>query len=436
MRRFQAENPSGVAVQQLEVLVRTAIFKPANELIGQLLQAAANRIDATYQPKPGQHRKGRESVSIHGIFGSFPLERDYYYHEGKKQGHYPADAALGLEAGHTPALARLVCLEGADEASFQKAENHLRETGGIHVSGRQIQRLVQQVGEPAQRWQEREAQKPDPQSKAVPMMYLSGDSSGVPMRKEELEGRTGQQADGSAKTRMAYLGCVFTQHKRDEEGHPVRDHDSTTYVSTFGPIDEFGPLLRQEAIRRGLALARQVVLLIDGAVGLANMGRLCFPTAIQIVDFYHALEHAGLVLVALLGSKEHPDYKSRLGRWAKRLLKDQVEKLIAETRAECAGQARAEAVEKELGYFVNNVARMQYGTFRRQGFFIGSGVVEAGCKTIIGSRCKQSGMFWGEPGAENILALRCIQSSRRLDEFWKARLNAHAARNDSLPLAA
>ena len=268
------------------------------------------------------------------------------------------------------------------------------------------------------------------------MMYLSGDSSGVPMRKEELEGRTGQQADGSAKTRMAYLGCVFTQHKRDEEGHPVRDHDSTTYVSTFGPIDEFGPLLRQEAIRRGLALARQVVLLIDGAVGLANMGRLCFPTAIQIVDFYHALEHAGLVLVALLGRKEHPDYKSRLGGWAKRLLKDQVEKLIAETRAECAGQARAEAVEKELGYFVNNVARMQYGTFRRQGFFIGSGVVEAGCKTIIGSRCKQSGMFWGEPGAENILALRCIQSRRRLDEFWKARLNAHAARNDSLPLAA
>jgi len=89
-----------------------------------------------------------------------------------------------------------------------------------------------------------------------------------------------------------------------------------------------------------------------------------------------------------------------------------------------------------LGYFVNNVQRMQYGTFRRQGFFIGSGVIEAGCKTVIGSRCKQSGMFWGEPGAENVLALRCIQSSRRLGEFWKERLNTLAARNDSLPLAA
>ena len=117
------------------------------------------------------------------------------------------------------------------------------------------------------------------------------------------------------------------------------------------------------------------------------------------------------------------------------MLKDHVEKLIAETRLECAGKSLAQAGAKELGYFVNNVARMQYGTFRGQGFFIGSGVIEAGCKTIIGSRGKPSGMFWREPGAENILAWRCIHSSRRLDQFWKARLNAHLARNDGLALA-
>jgi hypothetical protein len=89
-----------------------------------------------------------------------------------------------------------------------------------------------------------------------------------------------------------------------------------------------------------------------------------------------------------------------------------------------------------LGYFVNNVERMPCGTFRAQGFFIGSGVLEAGCKTVIGSRCKQSGMFWGQPGAENILALRCIPASRRLHEFWQDRLHRHAARNDALPRAA
>lgn len=143
MARFRAGEPNGVAVQQLEVLVRTAIFKPANALIGFLLQAAADQIDAAYQPKPGELRKGREPLIVDGIFGSFPLERDYYYHAGKKQGHFPADAALGLENGKTPALARLVCLEGADESSYQKAELHLKETGGIEISARQIQRTVQ-----------------------------------------------------------------------------------------------------------------------------------------------------------------------------------------------------------------------------------------------------------------------------------------------------
>jgi hypothetical protein len=433
MARFQAEAPNGMAVQQLEVLVRTALFNSGNRLVGWLLQQAADQIDADYPPKPGQHYKGRATTQINGMFGSFPLERDYYYHEGKKQGHYPADAALGLETGHTPALTRLMCLEGADETSYQKAEHHLAETGGIQVGARQIQRMVQRVGVAAQQWQEREAK---PGGGVVPIMYVSADGTGVPMRKEELAGRAGKQPDGGAKTRLAYLGCVFTQHKTDEEGHPVRDYESTTYVSSFGAIDEFGPCLRQDAIRRGLALALQVVLLIDGAEGLANMGRLCFPTATQIVDFYHAMEHAGKVLLALLGGKEHPDYKTRLGRWAKRLLHDKVEQLIAQTRQECAGQPQAKAVEKELGYFVNNSARMQYGTFRRKGFFIGSGVIEAGCKTIIGARCKQSGMFWGEPGAQNVLALRCIHSSRRLGDFWKARLNAHAASNDSLALTA
>lgn len=432
MEQFQGQEPNGRGVQELEVLVRTALFKPANALVGFLLQAAADRIDAVYQPKPGQHRKGRETRQVEGLFGSFPLARDYYYHAGKKQGHYPADAALGLEMGQTPALARLVCLEGADESSYQKAETHLLETGGIQVSARQIQRVVQRVGEAAQAWQERDAQ---PGGKAVPIMYVSADATGVPMRKEELVGRAGKQEDGSAKTRSPYLGCTFTQHKTDEEGHPVRDYESTTYVSSFGSIEEFGPCLRQDAIRRGLALALQVVLLIDGAEGLANMGRLCFPGAIQIVDFYHALLHASQVLAALLGSKEHPDFKKRLGHWARRLLHDKVEQLIAQARQECAGKPQAQAVEKELAYFIKNAQRMQYGTFRRKGFFIGSGVIEAGCKTVIGSRCKQSGMFWSEPGAENVLALRCIQSSRRLGEFWKDRLNAYVSRNDSLALA-
>lgn len=436
MARFAAQEPTGVAVQQLEKLVRTAVFKSANQVVGCLLQGAADRIDAAYQPKPGQQRKGRVQIIVPCIFGCFPFQRDYYYHETKKQGHYPADAALGLEGGHTPALVRLACLEAADEASYQKAEEHLLETGGIVLSARQIQRLAQPVGAAAQKWQQREALKPLPDTKPVPILYVSADATGLPMRKEELEGRAGKQPDGSAKTRSAYLGCAFTQHKRDEKGRPVRDYQSTTYVSSMGPLENFGPMLRQEAIRRGMGQAQKVILLIDGAAGLENMGRLNFKDAIQIVDFWHGADHAGHVVEALLGSKEHPQYKARRSRWVRRLLGNGVKNLIKETRQECADKPQAQAVEDALGYFVHNVERMHYRTFRRQGLFIGSGVIEAGCKTVIGSRCKQSGMFWGESGAENVLALRCIHASQRLDQFWKERLNSHAGRNDCLKLVA
>jgi hypothetical protein len=288
----------------------------------------------------------------------------------------------------------------------------------------------------AQAWQGREALKPLPECKPAPVLYVSAEATGLPMRKEELEGRKGKQPEGSAKTRSAYLGCVFTQHRQDEKGHPVRDYESTTYVSGMNGLEPFGPVLRQEAIRRNLAQAGRVVLLIDGAPGLENMGRLNFPDATQIVDFWHGADHAGKVVEALLGSKEHPQYHTQRSRWVRRLLGNGVENLIKEARQECAGKANEQTVEAQLAYFVHNVLRMKYKTFRSQGLFIGSGVIEAGCKTVIGSRCKQSGMFWGKSGAENVLALRCINASHRLDAFWKDRLNAQAARNDCLALAA
>jgi hypothetical protein len=272
-----------------------------------LLQQAADRVDAAYQPKLGEVRKGRETLQVQGIFGTFPLTRDYYYHAGKDQGRYPADDALGLEVSYTPALAKLICLEGADEQTYLKAERHLQQTGGIAVSARQIQRVVQRVGRPAQVWQECPAQ---PGRCDAPIMYFSADGTGVPMMPEELKGRRGKQADGKAKTRQVYLGCVFTQHRVDEEGHPVRDWESTTYVSSFKSSDAFGPCLRQEALRRGMGSVGKVVVLIDGAQGLENLGKQNFKDCLQIVDFYHAMEHAGDVLSALIG-KDHPDYKAR-----------------------------------------------------------------------------------------------------------------------------
>jgi hypothetical protein len=414
------------------MLLRAALFKPAAELVRHLFQERANAIDAAYQPKPGWHRKGRQSLQVQCIFGVFSLERDYYHNPKAGRGHCPADAALALEGSCTPALARLICLESMDEPSFEKAEKHLKETGGIDAPARQLQRFVQEIGPAAQAWQERPIA---PEVCDAPVMYISGDGTGVPMRREELAGRKGKQADGSSKTRQAYLGCVFTQHKRDEKGRPMRDHDSTSYIATFGDVEQLGLLLRWEARRRGSGTAQEIVLLLDGALGLENHGEINFPGCPQIVDFYHAVQHLKSLAEALMG-KEHPQVKARVSRWTKLLLKDGVQKIVRQACQQSAGQPNEEAVQKALHYFEHNVARMQYGTFRQMGYFIGSGVVEAGCKTVIGARCKQSGMFWSEPGAGNILALRCIERSRQWENFWKTRANDHAARNDSLALAA
>lgn len=432
---FQARRTQGDAVQELEVLLRAALFKPAAALLGWLLQCAADRIDADYPSKPGWRRMGRKPLNVRGIFGDFTLRRDYYYHSGKREGHFPADAALGLEGGLTPALARLVCLEAADEPSFRKAQDHLSQTGGIEVGDRQIQRLLQRLGPAAQQWQAREVAPAECAPCEASVLYVSADGTGAPMRKEELRDRKGKSEGSPPKTRQAYLGCVFTQHRLDDQGQPLRDHDSTTYVSSFESIDTFGPMLRREALRRGMGSAPQVVLLIDGAEGLRHMGGKCFADAIQIVDFYHAIEHAGLVLQTLLGSKQHPDYPKRLHRWARDLLADKVHLLIRRTRKEALRLNLAEDLEKTLAYFQNNISRMQYATFRAKGFFIGSGVIEAGCKTIIGSRCKQSGMFWSIPGATHVLAFRCIHASHRANSFWKHRHNLLASLNDSLPFS-
>lgn len=397
-----------------------------------LLQQAADRIDAAYIPKPGEQPKGREALMVQGMFGTFPLMRQYYYHPGKKCGRFPADAALGLEGAYTPALARLICLEGGDQTSFLQASQHLREVGGISVSERQRQRVVGRAGEDAVVWQKRESA---PQPCDARVLYISADATGVPMRREELEGRKGKAPDGKAKTRMAMLGCVFTQHTEDQEGRPLRDHESTTYLCGFQSPSDFGIGLRREAIRRGLFSAGEIVLLIDGATGLEKLGCDYFPQAVQIVDFYHALEHLQALLEIPWG-KDAARNKRRLHYWKKLLRHNGIDRIIRQSRKEALEQGNIAEVETALGYFLNNRDRMQYGTFRDKGYFIGSGVIEAGCRSVIGQRCKQSGMFWSKTGAEKVLAFRCIHASRRLDSFWKERLNSRAAENDPLPLAA
>ncbi len=104
--------------------------------------------------------------------------------------------------------------------------------------------------------------------------------------------------------------------------------------------------------------------------------------------------------------------------------------IIAQAKARLPKSgARRKAAQSEIAYLEFNQQRMQYGTFRREGYFIGSGVIEAGCKSVVGQRCKLSGMHWSIAGVDNVLDLRCLLSSGGLwDQFWKNRQEQKHAR--------
>ena len=398
--------------------LRNALLKDGRALLEQLMQSVADSLpDALAQKGEKSHADRPRAVET--IFGSIQLKRDYVYSPKDKQGRCPLDDALGLIDGASPGLVRLASRAAAREG-FEAASDDLKELAGIRIDGRQIQRLVAHSGPKVAA--QLKLTGPDVQAKPMPICYVEADGTGIPMVAEELEGRKGKQEDGSAKTREVKLGCVFSQTQTDQEGQPMRDHQSTSYVGTLESVESFAPLLRDEARRRGIGKSQKVVFIGDGAAWIWELARTHFPLAILILDFYHMMEYLH-ELSQLLYGKDTPWAGRMKDQWKEQMQRDEVQAVIdaMKKRAQQLGEVSADTVQKiqeKIGYLENNKDKMRYGTFREQGLFYGSGVVEAGCRTVIGKRLKQSGMFWSQTGAENILALRCALMGNRWEECW------------------
>jgi len=387
-------------LEAVELGLREAIFRDLCQVLEELLNDPTLPVpeDAS---RPGEKCHADRPKEMLTLFGPVRLSRNYYHAATEQTGRVPLDRALGLWEGYSPGVLRLVCRATA-RFPFETAAAELKAYCGLEVQGRQMQRIAQDMGPKVQAVQQ---QLPPFKHDVgpIPIFYAAVDGTGVPMVPAELEGRVGKQPDGSAKTREVKLGCIFTQTTTDQEGLPLRDYQSTSYVAGFEAAADFMVRVRQEAIRRRMAAACLMVLLGDGAAWIWEQGQKCFPMAFQILDLYHALEHLS-TLTKLL--EDQPETAKTLWRgWRELLLADQVAEVLSQARqqaAKLAGQT-AELARKEIGYFENNQSRMLYGTYRALGFFYGSGVVEAGCKTVIGGRCKGSGMRWSEPGATHIL---------------------------------
>jgi hypothetical protein len=248
------------------------------------------------------------------------------------------------------------------------------------------------------------------------------DGTGVPVVGKETVGRPGKTDGQAAHTREVKLGCVFTQTSWDKKGFPIRDPDSTTYTGAIENAVEFGKRIYVEAWKRGWSRAEKKVVIADGAEWVWNQADQHLPGAVQIVDLYHARQHLW-ELARILHPQDERKQKAWMKIHQKRLLdKGKIEKLVSALRGIVSTNAEVqEKIRIDADYFDRNAERMRYTQFRRQHLFVGSGVIEAGCKTVIGSRLKQSGMFWTVRGANAIIALRCCHLNGRFEDYWEAR---------------
>jgi hypothetical protein len=248
------------------------------------------------------------------------------------------------------------------------------------------------------------------------MLYGAIDGTGVTMTAKETAGRQGKGEDGRARTREVKLGVFFTQDDVDEDGYPVRDRASSSYIATFEPAAVFGDLVKAEGIRRGADHVRQLTILGDGAAWIWNIASSKFPEATQIVDLFHAREHlhdlARQLEFMLLDRKD---------QWLAARLEDldygDIDGICRAARVFGLEGVKKDELDTALGYFENNSPRMRYRWFRQCGLFVGSGLVESGCKAVIGQRLKLSGMRWTTGGADAIATLRCQQASRPEDRI-------------------
>jgi len=262
---------------------------------------------------------------------------------------------------------------------------------------------------------------PPEASKTIDTLYIEFDGTGVPMVPHELEGRKGKQPNGGAKTREAKLGCVFTQTAFNEKGRPIRDHASASFVGAIETAEQFQWRIYAEAVRRGLFAAQRVVCLTDGAEWIRNTVQTHFSGAQHIVDLYHAREHL-VDLCKLLFARDLRQLNLYKDRWWDLLDEGNIERIIDEAQAHLPrGGPDAKEARTAIAYFDTNKERMRYQHYFEQGLFVGSGVIEAACRTVVGQRMKHSGMEWTVRGANAIAALRCVIQSNRFEEFWEQR---------------
>lgn len=411
------------------MLVRSAMHQAGASALTELLRFSAPDQRAIPCPcgQPALYRESR-SKTVLTVVGPVEVSRPYYLCPHCHQGQFPADQELDLvDTEFSPGVRRMQALVG-QQAPFEHGREQLKRLAGLDVTTKSVERVAESIGADIARQERQEIDRavqldlPIIVGEPVPILYVQMDGTGVPVVKKETAGRKGKLDGLPAHTREAKLGGVFTQTTWDAEGYAIRDPDSTTYTGAIENAERFGKRLYVEAWKRGWSRAEKKVVMGDGAEWIWNLAQEHFPGAVQIVDLFHARQHLW-DLAHLLYPHDTKRRNAWIGLHQKRWLdKGKIAKLVASLHTiQTADADLAKKIRNEADYFATNAARMQYPKFRKQHLFVGSGVIEAGCKTVIGHRLKQSGMFWTVEGANSILALRCSHLNGRFEDYWESR---------------
>lgn len=418
-------------LEAVEMLMRDSLHRAGAKGLGRLLSEPSPPVaQSACQCGRSARYHDRRTRQLLTVVGPLEFERSYYVCQHCHGGHSPRDRELDVEGvAYSPGVRRMMAFVGSD-TSFDAGREQLAVLAGLEVTAKAVERQAEAIGadiEARQQTEIRQAKQlelPRVAAPAVPILYIEMDGTGVPVVKAEVEQRRGKSEGQPARTREVKVGCVFTQTTTDRDGRAVRDEASTSYVAAIETAEAFGLRLYTEVWRRGWSRARLKVVLGDGAVWIWNLADQHFPGAIQIVDLYHAREHLW-ELSAKLFPDEDPARKRCLARCLDRLENGKIEALVKILRdLSVSSIGLADVITNEADYFERNADRMRYPAFRAQGLFVGSGVIEAACKTVIGDRLKCSGMFWTIRGANAIIALRCCRISSRFEDYWAARSRA------------
>jgi hypothetical protein len=429
---FQEQHNTGrMDLEATEMAMRSALHRAGAAALSQLLQFPAPRgAGRTLACPCGQqaHYREQRSKPVLTAVGSVEILRPYYLCLHCGVGQIPADVELDIEnTEFSPGVRRMQAVVG-QEAPFDHGREQMKVLAGLEVTTKSVERTAEAIGADIAQREQAEIQKalqlelPVVAGEPIPFQYVQMDGTGVPVVKKETVGRQGKTEGQPAHTREVKLGCVFTQTTWDKEGYAIRDPHSTTYTGAIESAEEFGRRIYAEAYRRGWSRACKKVVIGDGAEWIWNLVALHFSDAIQIVDLYHARQHLWEV-----ARKLYPNDGGKQKAWMKihqkRLLdRGKIEKLVAALCSiESDNSEVAEKIRTEADYFERNAERMRYPKFRGQHLFVGSGVIEAGCKTVVAFRLKRSGMFWTVRGANAILALRCCHLNGEFEDYWAER---------------